>query len=64
MNLTVTNSLTEAELALVRETDRDRLAGLDEDALAELHDRIRRARTKYPPFTVVEPPSQRPRTTV
>jgi len=47
VNLTVTNSLTEAELALVRETDRDRLAGLDEDALAELHDRIRRARTKY-----------------
>ena len=33
MNLTITNSLTEAELALVRETDRDRLAGLDEDAL-------------------------------
>jgi hypothetical protein len=47
VNLTITNSLTEAELALVRETDRDRLAGLDEDALAELHDRIRRARTKY-----------------
>jgi hypothetical protein len=41
------NSLTEAELALVRETDRERLAGLDEDALAELHDRVRRARNKY-----------------
>jgi hypothetical protein len=47
MNRTITNSLTEAELALVRETDRDRLAGLDEDTLADLHDRIRRARTKY-----------------
>ena len=47
MNLSITNSLTEAELALLRETERDRLAGLDEDALAELHDRIRRARTKY-----------------
>ena len=47
MNLTIRNSLTEAELALVRETERDRLAGLDEDALADLHDRTRRARTKY-----------------
>jgi hypothetical protein len=47
VNLTIMNSLTEAELALVRETERDRLAGLDEDALAALHDRIRRARTKY-----------------
>jgi len=47
VNLSITNSLTEAELALLRETERDRLAGLDEDALAELHDRIRRARTKY-----------------
>ena len=47
MNLTIRNSLTEAELALVRETERDRLAGLDEDALAGLHDRIRRARAKY-----------------
>jgi len=47
MTTAITNSLTEAELALVRETDRDRLSGLDEDALADLHDRIRRARTKY-----------------
>ncbi|HEY7102831.1 MAG TPA: hypothetical protein VH573_14450 [Mycobacteriales bacterium] len=47
MTLAITNSLTEAELALVRETDRDRLAGLDEDGLAALHDRIRRARTKH-----------------
>ncbi|MBB5868801.1 hypothetical protein F4553_002180 [Allocatelliglobosispora scoriae] len=41
------NSLTEAELALVRETEPDRLAMLDEDDLVELHTRIRRARTKY-----------------
>jgi ribonuclease D len=41
------NSLTEAELALVRETEPERLAELDEDALVELHTRIRRARNKY-----------------
>lgn len=39
--------LTEAELALVRETEPARLAELDEDALVELHTRIRRARNKY-----------------
>ncbi|GAA4703720.1 hypothetical protein [Phytohabitans rumicis] len=41
------NSLTEAELAVVRETDRERLAELDEDALVELHTRVRRTRNKY-----------------
>ncbi len=41
------NSLTEAEFLLVRETAPDQLAGLDEDALVELHTRIRRARDKY-----------------
>lgn len=41
------NALTENELSLVRDTDRERLAGLDEDALAHLHDRVRRARNKY-----------------
>jgi hypothetical protein len=41
------NSLTEAELLLVRETDRDRIAAMDEDTLVELHVRIRRARDKY-----------------
>ncbi|MBB2940820.1 hypothetical protein FB565_000524 [Actinoplanes lutulentus] len=40
-------SLTENELALVRETEPDRIAGLDEDALIDLHNRVRRARTKY-----------------
>jgi hypothetical protein len=41
------NSLTEAELMLIRETERDQMAGLDEDALVDLHTRIRRARNKY-----------------
>lgn len=41
------NTLTERELALVRETERDHLVTLDEDALAELHNRIRRARGRY-----------------
>lgn len=41
------NSLTEAELALVRETERDRMVELDEDDLVELHTRTRRARDKY-----------------
>ncbi|MFC7763124.1 hypothetical protein ACFQY4_37500 [Catellatospora bangladeshensis] len=41
------NSLTESELELVRSTERDALAALDEDGLLELHDRVRRARNKY-----------------
>lgn len=41
------SSLTETELALVRETEPERLADLDEDALVELHTRVRRARNKY-----------------
>jgi hypothetical protein len=40
-------SLAETELALVRETDADRLTELDEDALIDLHTRIRRARNKH-----------------
>jgi hypothetical protein len=40
-------TLAEGELALVREVDPDRLAGLDEDALIELHTRVRRARNKH-----------------
>lgn len=43
----VLNTLTEPELALVRETDRSALAGLDEDGLVALHSRVRRARDKY-----------------
>lgn len=41
------NTLTEAELALVRETERESIAEADEDALVALHARIRRARDKY-----------------
>ncbi|WP_431238467.1 hypothetical protein ACQ86B_00635 [Mycolicibacterium aichiense] len=41
------NSLTEAEFLLVRDTDTGALTHLDEDALLDLHRRIRRARNKY-----------------
>jgi hypothetical protein len=40
-------SLTEAERKLVRETEREQLAALDEDGLVDLHSRVRRARDKY-----------------
>jgi hypothetical protein len=40
-------SLTRAEQDLLRETETARIADLDEDALLDLHARIRRARTKY-----------------
>lgn len=42
----ILGTLTEAELALVREADPKRLKKLDEDALIELHGRVRRARNK------------------
>jgi hypothetical protein len=41
------NSLTEAELAIVRSSEPKALVDLDEDALLELHDRVRRARNRY-----------------
>jgi hypothetical protein len=47
MKQALLNSLTEKERNLIAETEPDALAGLDEDASLELHDRIRRARTKY-----------------
>jgi hypothetical protein len=40
-------SLTDAERALVRDTEREQLTGLTEDELMELHARVRRARDKY-----------------
>ncbi len=40
-------SLTDKERQLVSETEPARLRGLDEDALAELHLRVRRARDKH-----------------
>ena len=41
------HSLSESEFLLIRETEVPALADLDEDALLELHRRIRRARNKY-----------------
>ena len=40
-------TLGEAELAVVREVQPDRLIGLDEDELLALHTRVRRHRDKY-----------------
>ncbi|MCU7726875.1 hypothetical protein ODJ79_24380 [Actinoplanes sp. KI2] len=40
-------TLAEAELAVVREVQPDRLIGLDEDELIALHARVRRHRDKY-----------------
>jgi len=47
VNQGLLNSLTDAERLLVGETERDVLKGLDEDELLDLHQRIRRTRTKY-----------------
>ncbi|MEU4602641.1 hypothetical protein AB0F43_06655 [Kribbella sp. NPDC023972] len=47
MNQGLLNSLTDAERLLVAETERDVLKRLDEDELLDLHQRIRRVRTKY-----------------
>lgn len=41
------NSLTESELAIARSTQPKALVDLDEDALLDLHGRVRRARDKY-----------------
>jgi hypothetical protein len=41
------STLGKAEQDLLREVEQDRLDGLDEDALVDLHKRIRRARNKY-----------------
>ncbi|HEY6746129.1 MAG TPA: hypothetical protein VI357_10470, partial [Mycobacteriales bacterium] len=43
----VTGALGDSELAVVRATEPDALAGLTEDELIELHTRVRRARNKY-----------------
>jgi hypothetical protein len=47
MNQGLLNSLTDAERLLVAETERDAVKSLDEDELLDLHQRIRRVRTKY-----------------
>ena len=40
-------TLRDDELDLLRATEPDRMAALDEDDLLDLHSRVRRARTKY-----------------
>jgi hypothetical protein len=47
VNATLLSALTADERFLVSQTDKDALAGLDEDEVLELHERIRRARNKY-----------------
>ena len=47
MDATTRAMLNDAEQELLRETTKAKLAKLDEDALIDLHTRIRRARTKY-----------------
>lgn len=47
MNKSQLAILTDAERLLVMETTPQAMADLDEDAVAALHDRIRRARNKY-----------------
>ena len=47
MNKAQLHVLTDAEALLVLETEKAALAALDEDALVDLHTRIRRARGKY-----------------
>lgn len=39
--------LSDSELRIVAETEKDQLSKLDEDELLELHGRVRRARNKY-----------------
>jgi len=47
MNKATRAILTDAETELVLETEGERLTAHDEDELIALHDRVRRARTKY-----------------
>lgn len=47
MDAKTRSMLSDSEQALLRETNKTALAKLDEDALIDLHTRVRRARTKY-----------------
>ena len=47
MTIEIPKFLTSAQADLVRETEPQRMDALDEDALLELHTRVRRARSKY-----------------
>ncbi len=47
MKQSVLRSLTEKDTVLILETKRKNLESLDEDALVDLHNRVRRARNKH-----------------
>lgn len=47
MPIEIPRFLTQTQADLVRETEPHRMEELDEDALIELHTRVRRARSKY-----------------
>ena len=47
MTVEIPRFLTSTQADLVRETEPARMDKLDEDALLELHTRVRRARSKY-----------------
>jgi hypothetical protein len=47
MSQALVNSLTEKEARLLAETEATAIGDLDEEELLDLHERIRRARTKY-----------------
>jgi len=47
MNSQLRAMMNDTEQALLREVESGNLSGLDEDALVELHTRVRRARNKY-----------------
>ena len=47
MTVEIPRFLTDTQADLVRETEPKRMEKLDEDALLELHTRVRRARSKY-----------------
>jgi hypothetical protein len=47
VNLTLVRTLSKSEQSLIMQTRPKELDKLDEDQLADLHDRVRRARTKY-----------------
>ncbi|WP_426572224.1 hypothetical protein [Aquihabitans sp. McL0605] len=47
MNLTIVKTLSKGEQSLIMDTRPKRLDGLSEDALLDLHARVRRGRNKY-----------------
>ncbi len=47
MNLTIVKTLTKGEQSLIMDTRPKKLEGLSEDALLDLHGRVRRGRNKY-----------------